>query len=207
VKTLLVLPWILGLSSCCTIAEYFCGPDKSRWVSKSFATHEAALTTFMEAVRRDNTEEIYNCLSERFKDTYGIPGMLEAALAWEEIKKQVPGIHLLGTASVGEPRTSPADRVTYRLERAGHVVEVVWIRLPYWEVVYESGSGKRTELGAFVPNLARNLKVSQLENGQYLCEVDVRADILEDGITSDRIQRAGVGREWKIFDLRSIQAE
>ena len=55
VSVLALLP-LLGTGSCCWMARVFCGPDTSPWVPISYETSRATLATFLEAVRRENTD-------------------------------------------------------------------------------------------------------------------------------------------------------
>ena len=107
---LLALCLAFPAPGCCTLARLFCGPDDSEWVQISFRTPRGALATFKEAVRRDNCQVVYDSLGEDLKTRMDL-GLLEACVAWEKLKDEYTGLHLLGYAEDTE-LTSSATRAS-----------------------------------------------------------------------------------------------
>ena len=127
---------LLPLGGCCDLALLLCGPDTSRWVRIDYETPDAGLATFMEAVRRDNTQIIYESLSTAFKEQQDLPGELEATIGWERMKQQFSGVHLLGTAAVSGPIPVGTAR-RYQLVVSGHGFHVELVRIAMVEVRYQ----------------------------------------------------------------------
>jgi hypothetical protein len=186
------------LASCCPLAQYLCGPDRSRWVSESHETHAAAVATFLEAVRRDNVAAIYRSLSEDFKRR-NVPGILEAHLAWQTIKARQSGVHLLGSArSRGWMRRSE-DRVRYELEIHGRKVWLDVVRQPYVTVAFES-DGPPEPRGAYVTDLTPYVGLRPSSSGTTVTITIPDVD-LPDDLDPAAIRRVAAGVEWKIDDI------
>ena len=54
-------------SGCCTMARLFCGPDRTPWISIDFRSPEHTTRTLLEALRRDDAEVVYACLSDAYR--------------------------------------------------------------------------------------------------------------------------------------------
>ncbi len=115
--------------------SYFCGPDQGRWVVRDYRTPESALETFLEAVRREHTQTIAEALSEDAKRAYGLTGIFETTLAWERLKTEVPGLHLLGEAAVPPLQPSGDGRWRATLTVAGQVIDLWLVEQPFWDVL------------------------------------------------------------------------
>ena len=202
-KIFCLLALSTGLNGCCAISEYFCGPDQSRWVSVSYRTHEEALATLMEAMRRDDPDVIYQSLSQEFVQAYGLDS-LSFEKAWEVIRERVPGVHLLGNATVEGPERLGSDRARYVLSRAGYEVEVVLVRKSFWEIEWTSDGDAMAE-GDYVRGLRRHVRVRRSEPGvPYRVTIEFDPEDLYD-FDPSRLERAGVGREWKVLTLQVLE--
>ena len=193
---------------CCAVAEYFCGPDESEWVPISFETPDEAIETLVEALRRDHEDVLYRCLGEAFKRRVGLGGGLEWSIAWGKIKDEIPGIHLMGNGRIEGPERTGADRVRYVISRAGYEVAVDLERVAYWEIQWDGRdpSQRGDEAGEFLPALRRPwLDVSASEPGDpQKLRIDLEFESWGDPVRRSQIRRAGVGHEWKVFDLAPI---
>ncbi len=200
---------LAALPGCCTMARLFCGPDQTPWVSVEFDTPAKALATFREAARRDDAIVAFRCLSEDFKQRTGLKGVVEATIAWEKLKDQVTGLHLLGYADVSAPEPLPDGRIAYVLDVSGHRLRVRLVRQAYWEVRWTPGStpDEVREDGRYVPDLG-GLVLTRDDPAEGTTQVGAvlpPADVAE--LTRDRIVGATVGHLWKVDDLEPLKAE
>ena len=118
---------VLPLAGCCTIARGLCGPDRTPWVQVDFATPEATARTFLEALRRDDPDVVYRCLSHECRKRMGIDG-LAAQLAWTEVRRQHPYLHVAGYATVPAAERLAADRARVQRDVVGAAVVVELVR-------------------------------------------------------------------------------
>jgi hypothetical protein len=193
---------LLANAGCCTMARLFCGPEQDRWVSVGFTTHRAALDTLLEAIRRDNSDVVFRCLSEDFKRRWQVLGRVEAAVVWERLKDEVTGIHLLGYADVHGPELPADSRARYVLEVAGHRIGVELVRQAYWEVVREDADGP-FEDGEYVRDLAPYLSIRPSED-QRSVQVLVAPPPLDPPLDTAALVRVGVGTEWKVDAIERL---
>ena len=91
----LVLCSLLPTGGCCSFARFFCGPDKTPWVSVEFDAPESAVRTFLEALRRDDPDVLYLSLSDGYRQRLGID-LMAVNVAWERFREQNPGLHVAG---------------------------------------------------------------------------------------------------------------
>jgi hypothetical protein len=193
-------------AGCCSLAAWWCGPDRSRWVSVDYTTPRLALDTFLEAIRRDRPIEVVESLSETLKERLGLAGIAEGTIAWQRLRETGP-IHLLGSARV-ERRTDQADGgVRFDLAVAGREFAVVVRRSAYWHVAFTGRDGDPERLerhGSYVSPeaLARMLAV----NADPDTVIDLRLDssklpVLEEG----RVREVRAGYEWKVDELIGIE--
>lgn len=185
---------------CCGIARYFCGPDESVWVQESYGTPEQAVTTFREAVRRADAETLQRCLGEDFKRRTGLVGVLEAELAWRRIEDEVPGLHVLGYASIESIETTAPGRAVARLALDGNRVELGLVRQPYWEVRWNPNEDPEDQErdGRYVGRAREILDTSESPDGLGT-SISLRIPALDATIErADQVEFAGFGQEWKI---------
>ncbi len=143
----LALALALPSSGCCSLARWWCGPDRSHWVSVAYDTPEQALDTFREAVKRDRPKEIYESLSDSFKKEHRLQGSLEAAVAWERLKERFSGLHLLGDAEVIDREQVTPDRVRCTLAVMGHRFHLDLVLQGVDLVRFRMPDGRIEELG------------------------------------------------------------
>lgn len=189
---------------CCPLAQYFCGPDRSRWVSESLESHQACVDTFLEAVRREAVQTIYRCLADEFKERSGIRGMVEASLAWDKLKDTQPGLHLLGSARsrgwrfVDEQRT----RVRHDLEVYGRRFQLDVVRQAFISVTYAMDRPPESS-GEYVAALPDYILLQPSDEHTQVTLSFARPDLPE-GLTRERLDRVVAGHEWKIADFRQL---
>lgn len=190
----------LTASGCCTVAEWFCGPDKSEWVGIGFETPERTVATLREAIRRDDALVIYRCLGEDFKQALGVSGTA-FAVGWEKIQEQVSGIHLMGNGTVSGPTPLESNRVRYTLERAGYRIEVDLVQQTSWEVAVTEGS-ELTEYGEYVRSMGDHASVAQTGDDRTRFRVVIDSEDFFSRVDLATVQRVGMFRDWKVDGLR-----
>jgi hypothetical protein len=132
-RTALLLLSAPALGGCCSIAGWFCGPDRSEWVPISFDSPAATIATFREALRRDDLDVIYRCLGEGYKQRHSLT-QVSLTILWERLRAEVPAIHLLGDADVeGWTQLAP-DRWRCELHYGSVRIETELVRQPLLEV-------------------------------------------------------------------------
>lgn len=188
-------------SGCCDLATYLCGPDRRPWPQISYQTPTAALETFQEAVRRDNVRVICESLAPELKARWQLPGCFEAAVAWEHVKAQTPGAHMLGHAKVESSKQLSDARVQYQLEVAGVSVLVELVRLAYTGVHFSAdGEPEPRERYLASGTLDEAVKVS---HGTFESQVQVKVTGVELPQGAD-VTRVIATYEWKVSDLRRL---
>lgn len=198
---------LASLGGCCTIAGWFCGPDRSRWVSQRYETPDAALTTFLEAIRRDRPDVVCESLSERAKQNYGLAGVLECAVAWERMKAEVPGLHLAGDAERSELEVESDGRRRCELHAAGgNHITVLLREQPYWELTWLGRDGDLRRAGRFVSE--SEFRALLAVGGDLEVTVDARVtDELLPTLEPARIRSLQLGHEWKIDDIEGLPGQ
>ena len=192
----------LGSSGCCGIASYFCGPDKSAWVTRDYRTPEAALATFLEAIRRDHLVTVHECLSEAAKSRYGLLGVVESTIAWQELRKQVPGLHMVGEAEI-ERRAAEADgRIRFELAVAGRKFQMRLRAQPFWEIAYVAG-GEMRRKGRFVePRALAKAVLIKVDPDTEETVLDVHLDDpLVPPVPLGEVCEVRVGSMWKVDEI------
>jgi hypothetical protein len=191
----------LPAGGCCTLAKLFCGPDKSRWVAQDFSTPQAALATFLEAIRRDQPIIIHKALSEAAKQRHGVTGIVESTIAWERLKREVTGLHLAGEADVGQPVRETDRRMRYDLAVAGQTLTVRLVEQAFWSLSYtQEGSDELEQAGRFVPASAlRKMLVLQGTDEPGVAAL-VRDGTLPE-LTPAQLRELRIGYMWKVDEL------
>lgn len=215
---LLALLPLLPTPGCCSLARLFCGADHSDWVQVDYETPSATLRTFLEALRRENVARICESLGEGYKKSHGID-LVNAELAWAQIKQQNPYLYMAGYAQVPDAPTRQQDgRAVFDLEVQGQALHFELERQAYWLVhsLRPDGSVKEHSLG--VPSLAPFLQLQEPDQDDM-----VRIRFTDPGTASapptykllpgfdepalEQIVRFEVGQEWKISQLTGPRAD
>ncbi|MFK7741220.1 MAG: hypothetical protein AB8H80_12950 [Planctomycetota bacterium] len=214
----------LPLAGCCSFARYFCGPDRTPWISVSFASPRAATRTFLEALRRDDPEIVYLCLSDSYRDGLEIDSMTTKA-AWPVIREQMPGLHLAGYAEVPEPTRHGRDRASVEIDVEGYKIAIELFRESYFEVRYlregqGAAEGERFgpdgKYGKTLRSFTGRLVTTPIgeddpDFNEERFESRIRIDPLVfehdglDAVPVENIDAVGYYREWKIAGLRQRQ--
>lgn len=206
---LLVL--LLPIGGCCSLARFFCGPDTTPWVPISYETPEAALATLLEAIRRENVTQIYNSLSDGYKQRLGGADRIAAEVGWQRIKEQVPGVHMLGYVQVPAEPARRADRgVTYELEAYGERVRIDLVRQSFWTVLYQDAAGTVHEVGAVLPHDSLNGLVRVDPRTDPIDQLPASALLLDEllvvhptlkTLPLSNILQITIAREWQVNGL------
>lgn len=206
----LLAVFLLHLSGCCTMARLFCGPDQSPWVQVSHATPAATLATFLEGIRRDDRDRVYDCLAQSYLRTHGLDRLVANA-AWQRLHDEVPGLHLLGYATVpAAPLRQQDGGCTYAIEVEGKVLTIDLVRQSYWEVRYRAADGTEKHPGATLDfdslnGLVAVAKAADDPDGMPQASVAVAPlrFVLpgQDELRLAEVDAVAVGREWKIANI------
>ncbi len=190
-------------AGCCGLASYFCGPDRSRWVTQDYREPIAALETFLEAVRREHTRTIAEALSEDARRHYGLTGIVETALAWERLKAQVPGLHVLGDAAIPPLVREPDGRLRADLDAAGHHVVLWLVEQPFWVVYYQvEGEPHLDRQGSYVDAATFQKMVVVASDLATTIDARVQSERLPE-LKPSQVREVRFGHDWKVdrFDM------
>lgn len=209
--TLLLL---LGLSlcplqGCCSLARLFCGPDRSPWISQRFdSAHQTARTLF-EAIRRDDAEVVYLCMSQGFRQRLGLDGLM-AKVFWERFREQTPGLHVAGYADVPPPTLLGPDRATVAVDVEGRRVEIDLEREARWEIRFQLANGTAQEQGGVVTSFTGIARVEAVDDpNEDRSRLFVRPfDLYHDDqpvLPLEAIEYAALTHQWKVADVRVQQ--
>ena len=196
----------LGLGSCCTMSRLFCGPDKSEWVSESYASPTATVKTLLEAIRRDDPDVIYRCLSEGFRAANRMDNLV-AKLAWDQLKAATPGLHLAGYAEVPTPVIGD-NGATFVLDVEGRQMRIDVIREAYLELDWVREDGSLGEMSRPLSSFQQAISLAYLDDPELEFDMS-RATFRpftfehegEAGVPLRNVTRAGVVRRWKVAAL------
>lgn len=197
-----VLALALPASGCCSLARWFCGPDRSPWVSIDYRTPELATRTLLEALRRDEPEVVYASLSHGYRDRLGLD-QATTVLAWQRVRADNPGLHVAGYAEVPTATATGPDRARVALRIEGRRVDIDLVRQRKWEVRWRRPSGTLAEPGANLPSFAAWAAVGTGERDRTATlrlqpfTFAVGADLPD----ADAIEFAGLVAEWKVDDI------
>lgn len=209
----------LPLPGCCTLARFFCGPDTSPWVPIEYGSPRATLATFLEAVRRDDPDRVYQCLSAGYIARRDLDTMLVNAF-WERLRADVPGLHMLGYAAIPDRPLREQDHgVTYAIEVEGRTLEIDLVRETYWHVRYHNPDGTQTTPGATLEGDTLNGAVQISPAGpddkpdpdeRPQSRITLARPLLvphggRETLRLDDVDEIKFGREWKIANFRAPQ--
>lgn len=213
----LALP-IATSGGCCTMARLFCGPDRSPWVQIDFRSPEHTVRTLLEALRRDDSEVVYQCLADAYRRDLGIDSM-SIQLAWQKVRDQIPGLHLAGYAEVPDPTCRDRDHAFVAIDVEGYVMEVELVRECYWQVRYRTPPkdyhlGTALGPGGTLRSLKGTASIEVLETGED--ELDERSRLTMRPfefshsvaqVPLEDVDFAGVYREWKVLRVQQRAGE
>ncbi|MEQ1633317.1 MAG: hypothetical protein ABL997_13150 [Planctomycetota bacterium] len=213
-RLVLLTVCVLPLGGCCSMARLFCGPDRSAWVPVSYDSPAATLATFLEAVRRDDSAKVYESLAASFKAQHGLDGMVVNA-AWERLRNEVTGLHLLGYAEVpNEPVQAQDGGVTYLVATEGVTIRIDLVRQSFWELQYRGRDGKPRETSAALDfdtlNGLLRVEAAEPDPEDDLPQARIALEprlVMHPGSPSlqlSDVDRLAVGREWKIAEIRQV---
>ena len=213
---LLVASSFAPLSGCCSLARFFCGPDRSEWVSERYDTPRQTVQTLFEAIRRDDAEVVYLCLAKSCRQRLGLDG-LTTQIAWERLREKVPGLHVAGYAEIPEPvlhGEAPAS-VTVTVE--GWRVDVELERQAYREIRYRRADGNAAEQSEVIGSLRERARLELdpsidrwrpwlEEEGEVRSTVQLDAmpffRPLDAVVTMEAIEHIALTHRWKVADVR-----
>lgn len=200
---ILATPLLMGLSSCCALCDWWCGPDDSQWISISFATPDHSVSTFREAARRGDSLVAYRCFEPGMLERNGIAGAFEFAVLWDQLDDEIP-LHMIGNSEVSGP-DSPGSHgvVEYSLHRLGRTLDLRLVRQDVIELNYYDDDLGLVEGGEYPRSLRGILNVAPTDSGDTRVGIEFETLLDLDSLPANRVQRAGIAREWKIRALRA----
>lgn len=203
----------LPLGGCCSFARFFCGPDRTPWISVDYASPESTVRTMLEALRRDDPDIVYQSLSDGYRERYRLD-LMSVQLFWDRFRDANPGLHVAGYAEVPTAERPAADRAVVRLNIEGHRLEVQLIRQDSWLVRYERpqepGRDRFPPGEDFhrIESFAGFLRVeADGDPESYRSRVLVAPLRVQHGgveLTPDAIEAVTLQRQWKIADLQQL---
>ena len=202
----------LPLSGCCSLAQAWCGPERSAWISVAWGTPELATQTLLEALRRDDPEIVYEALADEMRASLGIDG-LAVEIAWPTIKARLPYLHIAGYAEVSTATLGPdlnSAHVTVAIN--GQRLRVDLVREAYWELRYRRPGSDLTpqqrdaRVGRRLTKLDRAVKIAPDESAdEDRSAVSLTPQLAShfgvDAIPVENIDAVGVFHVWKIRQL------
>lgn len=214
---LVLLALSLPLSGCCSMARFFCGPDRTPWVSVDYTSPEKAVRTLLEALRRDEPEVVYLSLSNDYRRQLGVDATT-MQLAWPKIRAENPGLHVAGYAEVPPAEAVALDRAVVQLQIEGYPVEIQVIRQAKWRVSWRRPNGTLAEGVEPLQSFASHVHSERIdENDQpqtrmTFAPLRLPAQRVATGpgdedfdyvaVPLEALEFAGFEREWKVASLR-----
>jgi hypothetical protein len=191
---------LLPASGCCSLARLFCGPDKTDWVPIDFTTPEGAVRTLLEALRRDDPDVVYRCLSHGYRKQHGIDSAV-AQILWPKIREQAPGLHVAGYATVPDARRLGPDRARVDLDIEGRALVVELVRQRATQVRWQRPGSAPLEKGSSVPDFTPLIDLGG-EDGRMRVQITFEVNTSSDpeAILQDLVA-AGLLAEWKVDRL------
>jgi len=213
---LLVASSLAPLSGCCSLARFFCGPDRSEWVSERYDTPRQAVQTLFEAIRRDDAEVVYLSLARSCRQRLGLDG-LTTKIAWQRLREKVPGLHVAGYAEIPEPTLHGKDRASVAVAVEGYVVEVDLERQAYQEIRYRRADGNEAAQSEVIGSLGERARIElapPLDRWRPWLEDEGEAHSLvhlapvpfhrplDADVDMDAVEHIALTHRWKVADLR-----
>jgi len=201
----LLVACLLPLPGCCSLARLFCGPDRSEWVSVRYDAPERTVATFLEAIRRDDGAEVTQCLTQDCLERLGLDSFT-AQIAWQRLRDQNPGLHLVGYAEVPAPSRRTMTEAVFDIEVQDVRIHLELARESFLEITHLRDNGTLAEdrrpLGKWnaKPRVER-IKDTDPEQSRFVLDPLVFKHAFEEDVPLDAIERAGLVRVWKIAGL------
>jgi hypothetical protein len=201
---LLSLAAALPASGCCSLARFFCGPDRTPWVSVDYTTPERAARTLLEAIRRDEPEIVYRSLSNAYRQQNQLD-QAGAVLAWQRLREQNPGLHVAGYAEVPAATPLGPDRARIEVDVEGNRIEIVLVRQRKWEVRWRRPNGTPAEHGLPVATFEGMATIAENDDGSTATlraplTFRIGAELPPLAV----IEFAGLVAEWKVDHLAML---
>jgi hypothetical protein len=206
----LSLLWLLPLSGCCSFARFFCGPDRTPWISVDYSSPEKAARTLLEALRRDEPEVVYLSLSHDYRKRLGVDATT-VQLAWPKIRDANPGLHVAGYAEVPMAERVADDRAVMKLDVEGYPIELQLVRQAKSQVRWRRPNGTLAEAVEPLTSFAGYLRSELHPDNDEMSRVTFAPLLLplqrtpsDDyvAVPLEALESVGFEREWKIADLR-----
>jgi len=208
----LVAAALLPLGSCCSLSRFFCGPDRTPWVSVEFDSPAKAVKTLLEAIRRDEPEVVYLCLSTDYRRRLGLDAAT-VQLAWQRIREANPGLHVVGYAEVPAPKLHGPEHASMSLDVEGRQVDIHLVRQSYWELRYQrtaammgqESDGPPGEGGEPIGSFAGFARIETMGDAERSRISIGPLTFYHDGITAvplDALDHVALTRRWKVADLQ-----
>jgi hypothetical protein len=195
----LALACALPTPSCCSLARFWCGPDRTPWISVDYSTPEAAARTLLEALRRDDAEAVYKVMSAGCRRQHGLD-YTTTIFGWPQFRDANPGLHVAGYAEVPPALVLGPDRARVELTIEGRRVDLELVRERRWEVRFPLASGAMARKGETVRSFAGiatatpHITDEDSKVALALQLPPVRAHELP----LEQVQFAGIYSEWKV---------
>lgn len=219
-QALAVAAALSPLSGCCSLARLFCGPDRSDWVQIDYSTPASTVRVLLEAVRRDNPQIVYETLADEYRTRLKLDST-SAQIAWQQLKEQTPGLHLVGYSEVPAPTRLADDGATFVLDVEGRSLRIDLVRESFWELAYrrppEPIPGETTPAQGTLGEARRRLvswntlaRIEPIDDPDH----DRSRIVLEpvpfehEGMPEvplESIERVGLVRRWKIANLKTAE--
>lgn len=201
---------LLPLSGCCSLSRLFCGPDKSPWVPIDYSTPEATVRVLLEAIRRDEPSVVYESLAQEYCSRMKLDGVT-AALAWQRLRDEVPGLHVVGYAEVPPPVRIADHGATFELAVEGRKLRIDVVRestltLTYWNPVL-----KQTQrIARQVVSWNTLASITGLDHAdQDLSKFELKPVQFEhEGLPEvplEHVQNVALQRSWKVSGITMLQ--
>ncbi|MCA8964329.1 MAG: hypothetical protein KDC48_05570 [Planctomycetes bacterium] len=208
---LLLCSSMLPLGGCCSMARFFCGPDRTPWISVNFDTPERAVSTLLEAIRRDEPQIVYLSLADEYRRRLRLDAAA-AQLAWARLREENPGLHVVGYAEVPPPTRLADDGASFELTIEGTRVDVEVVRESLWEIRYRRPDHSLGEDGAVITSWSPYAKVEALDNpDRDLSVLTVTPMRFEhegvDAVPLEAIEHAALTRRWKVARISVRQPQ
>ncbi len=128
--------------------------------------------------------------------------MAEACAAWERLKQEQSGLHLLGTATVTERSSSPG-RAAYELEVSSYRFRVELVRQMKWAVFTDLDNAP--EISDWATSMSEFVKHWPGADGEMI-EIAL-PDPAEYGpiVNLEDVTRISLGPQWKVDRFEPIE--
>ncbi len=205
--SLLVLV-LLPLSGCCSLSRFFCGPDRTPWVSVRYETPQLAVKTLLEALRRDDWEIVCLSLSQAYQQRLGLDQMT-ARVVGPRIREQNPGLHVAGYAEVPEPTLLDPDHASVTIDVQGTPIEIHLVRQRSREVRFRRPDGSIADQGALLESFVGHARIEPVDRDQDLSRLVLEPlQFYHDGlevVPVEALEHMALTSRWKVDDLRVLE--